>query len=128
MRSSVSFTLVASAFVSLLFFVFILCLRWIYPQTDTETIATMNLLTLWFVLLPFVRIPNTVAGQSLRALGESKFVLFTHFWTLWLVALPVCALLVWLEVSVFWVFAILVFEELLKSYPFFSRLKKRLAN
>lgn len=124
LKSTVRFTAGLSVFVACLFLLLSLMLPHIYQHTDAKTIATLWLIAPSFILLPLVRIFNTVLGQTLRAMQQSAYVLKVHVLTLWGVSLPLCALLVYFDVSVFWVFSILIFEESLKTWPFLSRLMK----
>jgi Na+-driven multidrug efflux pump len=72
-----------------------------------------------YIVLPIIRAYNTVAGNILRALGNSHLVLKIHFITQWVISLPICALLIlYFEVSIFWAFAMIPIEELLKTIPF----------
>lgn len=92
----------------------------IAPETQ---IALMTIAPL-YIILPIIRAYNTVTGNILRALGNSNLVLKIHFITQWVISLPICALLVlYFEISIFWVFAMLPIEELLKTIPFY-RYKK----
>ena len=76
-----------------------------------------------YILLPLVRTYNTIAGNSLRAMGKSVQVLQVHFFTQWLVVLPLCALFVlYFELPLFWAFALLPAEEVIKAVPFYRML------
>jgi hypothetical protein len=46
--------------------------------------------------------------------------------TQWLIALPLCALMVYLDAPLYVVFGIILFDEILKCYPFKKTLQKRL--
>lgn len=123
---SLKFSALLSVMVAMCFTVFIFCIPLIYGHLDTQTMSTLVWISPWFVLLPLVRIFNTVQGQTLRAMRQSSFVLLVHAVTLWVLAIPLCAFFVWLDLSVFWVFSLLVFEEALKTVPFLFRLCQRL--
>jgi putative MATE family efflux protein len=103
-------------------------LVFVYPDIEPDTQAALMLIAPLYIALPIIRAYNTVAGNILRALGYSHLVLKTHFVTQWLISLPICALLIlYFEVSIFWAFAMIPIEELLKTLPFF-RFKQRYIN
>jgi Na+-driven multidrug efflux pump len=124
LNNSLRFTVGLSLLVSSLFLALSFLLPKIYTNTDPKTLATLWMIAPLFVLLPLVRIFNTVLGQSLRALRKSRYVLKVHVMTLWGIALPICAILVFFDASVFWVFSILILEEILKTWPFLSQTLK----
>lgn len=101
------------------------CLDLIYPDVAPQTQQALQLVAPLYVLLPVVRAYNALAGNMLRALGESARVLKIHFYTQWLLALPLCAFAILiLKVSVFWAFAFLPLEELGKIIPFYYYKKR----
>jgi len=111
-----------------LFYVLSQCILWVYPDIEPQTLQALALIAPLYIVLPIIRAYNTVAGNSLRALGYSNLVLKIHFITQWAIALPLCALLiVQFNVSIFWAFAILPLEELLKTLPFYIYKKRFLA-
>jgi putative MATE family efflux protein len=92
----------------------------VYPNIETDTQVALMVIAPLYIALPVIRAYNTVAGNILRALGNSNLVLKIHFVTQWLIALPICALLIlYFEVSIFWAFAMIPIEELLKTLPFY---------
>ncbi|MGJ8679521.1 MATE family efflux transporter [Paraglaciecola sp.] len=110
--------------VSLALYGLSLSLSIIYPNIEPPTIMALASIMPLYVCLPLVRTYNTIAGNSLRAVGKSVGVLNVHFFTQWLVVLPLCALFVLvLELPVFWAFALLPIEELIKVIPFHLMLK-----
>jgi Na+-driven multidrug efflux pump len=113
-----------SVIIAGLFFVLSQCIRWVYPDIEPETQTALMIIAPLYIILPIIRAYNTVAGNILRALGNSNLVLKIHFVTQWAISLPVCAVLVlYFEVSIFWAFAMIPIEELLKTIPFY-RYKK----
>ena len=108
-----------SLVIALLFFLFSQFVYLVYPNIEPETYAAITIIAPLYILLPVIRGYNSVSGNILRALGESTRILKLHFVTQWVISLPLCALLVLsLDVSVFWAFAVMPLEELLKMYPF----------
>ncbi|WP_426358891.1 MATE family efflux transporter [Pseudocolwellia sp. HL-MZ19] len=113
-----------SAMVAALLFILSLCIQFVYPDIEPETQIALMIITPLYIILPIIRAYNTVAGNILRALGNSNLVLKIHFITQWAISLPVCALLILhFDVSIFWAFAMIPIEELLKTVPFY-RYKK----
>lgn len=123
-KSCTRVAMVLSVIIAGLFFVLSQYIKLVYPDIAPETqIALMTIAPL-YIILPIIRAYNTVTGNILRALGNSNLVLKIHFITQWVISLPICALLVlYFEISIFWVFAMLPIEELLKTIPFY-RYKK----
>ena len=99
---------------------------YIYPAQTSTVLVLIQSLAPVYVLLTFFRTVNTTCGQALRAFGDSGYVLVTHASTQWLAAIPLCALLLYWQVPVVWVFAMLLLEEVLKTGPFVGRLKHTL--
>ncbi|WP_024611050.1 MATE family efflux transporter [Pseudoalteromonas sp. TB64] len=113
-----------SVIIAGLFFVLSQCIEFVYPDIDPETKIALMVIMPLYIILPVIRAYNTVAGNILRALGNSNLVLKIHFITQWSISLPICALLVlYFKVSIFWAFAMIPIEELLKIIPFY-RYKK----
>ncbi|MBU2675677.1 MAG: MATE family efflux transporter [Gammaproteobacteria bacterium] len=105
--------------VSLALFGFSHLVPVIYPKVEQQTLAAMASIAPLYILLPLVRTYNTIAGNSLRAMGKSVQVLQVHFFAQWLVVLPLCALFVlYFELPLFWAFALLPAEEIIKAIPF----------
>lgn len=109
-----------SVIVAALLLILSYFMPWLYPDLDAETHLALVLIIPLYIAIPILRAYNTVSGNILRALGDSKLVLKIHIITQWCLALPLCALLIlYFELSVFWAFAILPIEELLKMLPFY---------
>ena len=121
---SIRLAMLIACFLSLLFFALSQSMTLIYPNIAPESHLALAAIAPIYILLPLVRTYNTVAGHSLRSLGQSLKVLRIHFINQWLISLPICALMVLVfKLSVFWVFAMIAIEEVLKAIPF-SRLMK----
>ncbi len=114
--------------VSIALYVLSLLVPSIYANVESQTLVAMATIMPLYVLLPLVRTHNTIAGNSLRAMGYSVAVLKIHFVCQWIICLPLCALMVLhFELSLFWVFAILPFEEIVKAIPFHAKLTRFVA-
>lgn len=97
----------------------------LYPNIEQNTLLALATIAPLYILLPLVRTYNTIAGNLLRAIGKSVQVLRIHFVAQWLVILPLCALFIlYFELSLFWAFALLPAEEVIKAWPFYRMLKK----
>lgn len=126
-RQATKVTFIVASILVVLYSFFTFLVPFVYPTLQPETVAVIALLAPVYAALVFFRTINTTAGQALRAFGKSGFVLWTHASTQWLAAIPLCALLLFLGVPVFWVFSMMLLEEVLKTWPFFKRLKQTLA-
>ena len=121
-------TIALSVTVAVLFFLLSQFIHIIYPNVEATTYAALAVIAPWYILLPIIRGYNSLAGNVLRALGESNRVLKLHFVTQWMIALPVCALLIfYFDVSVFWAFAMIPIEELLKTFHFYRWTQSKLS-
>jgi Na+-driven multidrug efflux pump len=94
---------------------------WIYAELAVETrIALVSFLPV-LLLVPFPRVSNAICGNVLRASGDTKSSMNIHIGANWLFMVPMTALFVLvLDLSVMWVFALFLAEELVK-FPFFHR-------
>ncbi|MEL0629687.1 MATE family efflux transporter [Psychromonas aquatilis] len=109
---------IALAYVTM-FYLF----KLIYPELQQETVDTLWQFVPILFILAFVRTTNTFCGNVLRAGGDATHVFKIHAYTQWLIIVPLSALFVlhW-QLSVFWVFALTLLEEIIKSVPFHLRM------
>jgi Na+-driven multidrug efflux pump len=122
--SSISVGLFVAVCIGIAFYILSLSIEIIYPEVESQTYIALASIAPLYILLPFVRSYNTIAGNTLRALGESIKVLKIHFVTQWVIVLPVCALMIfYFELPLYWAFSMLVFEEMIKAVPFYKLLK-----
>ncbi|PKF60825.1 multidrug transporter MatE [Psychromonas sp. psych-6C06] len=99
----------------------------IYPELDEQTYQALAIIAPLYIFLPLVRGYNTVHGNILRALGKTTAVFKINFTGQWLISIPLCALIIiGLDGSVFWAFAIQPFEEIVKALPFRQLARKSL--
>lgn len=111
--------------VSLSLYCFSLFIDVIYPNIERQTVLALSCIAPLYIALPVVRMFNTIAGNYLRAIDKSVQVLKIHFITQWFIALPLCAaFILYFELSIFWAFALLPFEEIIKAFPFYRLIKK----
>ncbi|PMH40350.1 multidrug transporter MatE [Vibrio sp. 10N.286.49.B3] len=91
----------------------------IYPDLDAATYQALALIAPLYILLPIIRGYNTVHGNILRALGKTTDVFKINFTGQWVISIPLCAFIILgLDGSIFWAFAMQPFEELIKAFPF----------
>jgi len=94
-----------------------------YPNLDEQTVGVLKTILPLLIFLPLVRSSNTVCGNVLRAAGQANYAFKVHVTTQWFFTVPVTMLFVLvLDLSVIWVFGIIVVEELLKAIPFHVRI------
>ena len=117
-----------SVVVAVFFFLLSQFIHLIYPNISIETSADLKAIAPLYILLPIIRGYNSVSGNILRALGDSNRILKLHLITQWMIALPLCALLVlYYQVSIFWAFAVMLIEEVLKTYHFYQYTQEKLS-
>ena len=112
---------IAAVIVAIAYAVIIYATRFIYSDLAEQTrIALLSFLPILLVV-PFPRVSNAICGNVLRAAGDTKSSMNIHLAANWLFMVPLTAIFVLvLDLSVTWVFAIALFEELVK-FPFFHR-------
>ncbi len=112
---------VAAVIVATAYALIILATRWIYSELAEETRYALFSFLPILLLLPFPRVSNAICGNVLRAAGDTKSSMNIHLSANWLFMVPMTAVFVLvLELSVAWVFALFLLEELVK-FPFFHR-------
>lgn len=100
------------------FYLFSVAIPFIYPKLSAETIAALAIIAPAYVLIPLFRVNNMFCGNMIRALGESYLIVRINIITQWLIAIPLCAVLVYLNAPLLLVFGVILFDEILKYYPF----------
>ncbi|WP_341213057.1 MATE family efflux transporter [uncultured Limimaricola sp.] len=116
---------VAAGLVSLAYLVICLASTRIYAGLEAETTAALLSFLPVLLVLPFPKGSNAICGQTLRAGGDTLYVMNIFVAAQWLVRIPLTALFVLhLDLSVTWVFALFLVEELVKFPLFHMRLYK----
>lgn len=114
---------IAAGCVALIFIVMNLSVDLLYPDLLEQTRMT---LIGFLPLLLFIQIPrttNAICGNTLRASGDTVYVMKLFLWAQWAFRVPATAIVVlYFDFSAFWVLSLLVWEELIKFYPFHQRL------
>jgi Na+-driven multidrug efflux pump len=112
---------VAAVIVALIYAVICLSANAIYGDLSVETRAILLGFLPILLVLPFPKQSNAICGNTLRASGDTIYVMHIFIWTQWLFRVPATALAVlYFDVPVFWVLSLLFFEELIK-FPLFHR-------
>ncbi len=114
---------VAAGMVAAVYLLVCLLSPWVYPDLHPQTQAT--LISFWpvLLLLPFPKGSNAICGNTLRAAGETIYVMHVFVWSQWLFRVPVTAVMVlYLGVPAAWVFSLLLIEEVIKFPAFHARL------
>ena len=115
---------VAAGLVSAIYLGVSLSAAAIYPGLQPETKAALWSFVPVLLFLPFPKGSNAVCGQTLRAGGDTVYVMNLFIGSQWFVRVPATALFVlYLDVPVSWVFALLLLEELVKFPVFHLRLR-----
>ena len=110
---------VAAGVVSATYLVVILSSGWIYADLQNETRAALVSFLPILLILPFPKGSNAICGQTLRAGGDTVYVMNIFIVGSWFCKVPLTALFVlYLELPVVWVFSLFLAEELVK-FPLF---------
>ncbi|AMY71019.1 MATE family efflux transporter [Frigidibacter mobilis] len=114
---------VTAGLVALIYFLVWLVSPVLYPRLHPETRATLAQFLPILLLLPFPKESNAICGNTLRAAGETVYVMHVFVWSQWLFRVPATAIMIlWLDLSAVWVFSLLLLEELVKLPAFHIRL------
>lgn len=116
---------VTSVGVALTYLAFCLSVDWMYADLQGETRALLYSFLPILLILPFPKGSNAICGNSLRAAGDTVYVMHIFIWSQWAFRVPLTALFVlYLDLSATWVFATFLLEELVKFFPFHRRIWK----
>jgi Na+-driven multidrug efflux pump len=116
---------VAAGLVALAYMILVVFSGQIYSDLQPETRAALIMFLPVLVVLPFPKGSNAICGQTLRAAGDTLRVMNIFVAGQWMFKVPLTALfVVYLNLSVGWVFAVVLFEELFKFLPFHRRVWK----
>jgi len=114
---------VAAGIVSMIFLTMCLSLDWIYPNLESETRAILFGFLPILLIIQFPRATNAICGNTLRAAGDTVYVMHIFVWSQWAFRVPATALLVlYFEASAFWILSLFLWEEALKFPAFHRRL------
>ena len=111
-----------AAIVSAMYLVASISFRWIYDDLQPDTLNALWSFVPALLLLTFPKSSNAICGSTLRAGGDTVYVMNIYLVSQWAFRVPFTALLVlYLEWSVTWIFALLLLEELVKLPMFHLR-------
>ncbi|MEO9459833.1 MAG: MATE family efflux transporter [Lentilitoribacter sp.] len=116
---------VAAFCVAIIFIAMNLSIQILYPDLLIET---QMILIGFLPILLIIQIPrttNAICGNTLRASGDTVYVMKLFIWAQWGFRVPATAVAVlYFDLSAFWVLSLILWEELIKFYPFHQRLWK----
>ena len=125
--TSINIAVFISIICAILFAIMSFFMGNIYPELDEATYQALIVIAPLYIFLPIVRGYNTVHGNILRAVGKTTAVFKINFTGQWLISIPLCAFIILgLDASIFWAFAIQPFEEIVKAFPFRQLARKSL--
>ena len=114
---------VAAGIVALIFLVMCLSLDWIYPDLEPQTRTILFGFLPILLIIQFPRATNAICGNTLRAAGDTVYVMHIFIWSQWAFRVPATALFVlYLDLSPFWILSLFLWEELIKFPAFHRRL------
>ncbi|MEL6586373.1 MAG: MATE family efflux transporter [Pseudomonadota bacterium] len=114
---------VTAGIVAAVFLALCLSVDVLYAELTAQTRATLMGFLPILLLTTVPRTTNAICGNTLRASGDTVYVMKLFLWSQWLFRVPATALAVLVfALPAFWVLAILLIEEILKFWPFHSRL------
>lgn len=114
---------VAAGIVSMIFLAMCLSLDWIYPKLEAETRAIVFGFLPILLVIQFPRATNAICGNTLRASGDTVYVMHIFIWAQWAFRVPATALFIlYFDLSAFWILSLFLWEEVLKFPAFHRRL------
>ncbi len=114
---------VAAAIVALIFLVMCLSLDWIYPNLEPQTRTILFGFMPILLIIQFPRATNAICGNTLRAAGDTVYVMHIFIWSQWAFRVPATALLIlYFDLSAFWILSLFLWEEVIKFPAFHRRL------
>jgi len=117
---------IISFFILLIFYTFSELAPMIYPNLSEATLFALATIAPVYIILPLVRTNNMFCGNMIRAMGDSYLIVRINIITQWIISLPLCALMIYLNAPLYVVFGVMLFDEILKWQPFRKTLGNRL--
>jgi len=116
---------IAAGAVAVLLAAVCLTANLLYADLNIETRALLLGFLPILLVLPFPKGSNAICGNTLRASGDTVYVMHIFVWAQWLFRVPVTAIAVlYFDLGAVWVLSIQLWEELLKFPAFHRRLFK----
>lgn len=123
LSSSWRMAFAAAALVATIYGVLCLLPDVIYPELGEETRAYLGSFAMVLLVLPFPKQSNAICGNTLRASGDTIYVMHIFVWSQWLFRVPATAIAVLVfGVHPALVLSLMICEELLKFPLFHHRL------
>ncbi|PJI84329.1 Na+-driven multidrug efflux pump [Yoonia maricola] len=114
---------VAAGIVATIFLVMCLSLDWIYPNLEADTRAILFGFLPILLIIQFPRATNAICGNTLRAAGDTVYVMHIFIWSQWAFRVPATALcILYFDLSAFWILSLFLWEEVIKFPAFHRRL------
>lgn len=114
---------VTAGIVSMIFLIMCLSLDWIYPNLEVETRAILFGFLPILLIIQFPRATNAICGNTLRAAGDTVYVMHIFIWSQWAFRVPATAILIlYFDLSAFWILSLFLWEEVIKFPAFHRRL------
>jgi len=111
----------AAGLVALVYMIICLSPGLLYPSLGSETRMVLMSFALVLLVLPFPKQSNAICGNTLRASGDTIYVMHIFVWSQWLFRVPATAIAVlYFDIPPAWVLSLMFWEELLK-FPLFHR-------
>lgn len=117
---------ILSFFILLIFYTFSQIAPVLYPNLSEATLIALATIAPVYIILPLVRTNNMFCGNMIRAMGDSYLIVRINIITQWIISLPLCALMIYLNAPLYVVFGVMLFDEMLKWQPFRKTLGNRL--
>lgn len=115
--------MVAAGCVAVIFLVMNVSVDLLYPDLLPQTRMTLIGFLPILLLIQLPRTTNAICGNTLRASGDTIYVMKLFLWAQWGFRVPATAIVVlYFDLSAFWVLSLLLWEELIKFLPFHTRL------
>lgn len=115
--------LIAASIVAAVFLAMCLSLDWIYPNLEVETRAILLGFLPILLIIQFPRATNAICGNTLRAAGDTVYVMHIFIWSQWAFRVPATALFVlYFDLPAFWILSLFLWEEIIKFPAFHRRL------
>lgn len=125
LRSAWHGAFIAAAAVAALFAIVCLSADLLYADLDIVTRAILVGFLPILLILPFPKGSNAICGNTLRASGDTVYVMHIFIWSQWLFRVPATFIaVIYLDLSAFWVLSIILIEEVVKLPAFHQRLFK----
>lgn len=112
---------VAAAMVAVFYLLICLSPPLLYPALGSETQNILMSFALLLIILPFPKQSNAMCGNTLRASGDTHYVMHLFVWSQWLFRVPATAVAVLVfDIPPVWILSLFLAEEVIK-FPMFHR-------